>query len=95
VTLRIVAEHADTWHAWGDVETMTRKSAILDDWCAKVGRNPAEIERSTGLNAQTLRSAEDFVKAGVTHFTTAVSSADVDFGVVKELLQWRDTYNAG
>jgi len=95
VTLRIVAQHANTWHSWGDVETLTRKSAILDDWCAKVGRDPAEIERSTGLKAETLRTAEDFVKIGVTHFTMGVPAADADFGVVKELLTWRDTYNAG
>src|SRR3954470_2291248 len=28
-TLRLVAEHATIWHAFGDVETMTRKSGIL------------------------------------------------------------------
>jgi alkanesulfonate monooxygenase SsuD/methylene tetrahydromethanopterin reductase-like flavin-dependent oxidoreductase (luciferase family) len=47
VTLRIVAEHADIWHAFGDPGTLTRKSQVLDDWCARVGRNPAEIQRST------------------------------------------------
>lgn len=95
VTLRIVAKHADTWHGWGDVETISRKSGILDDWCAKVGRDPAEIERSTGIDAGSIGSVDDFVKNGITHFTTGVSSSDLDFGVAKELLQWRDTYNAG
>lgn len=94
VTLRIVAKHADTWHAWGDVETMERKSRILEEWCAKVGRDPAEIERSTGLNANHLGDAEKYVNIGVTHFTMGVSSADQDFGALKELLQWRDQYNA-
>src|SRR5688572_31114610 len=45
VTLRIVAEHAHIWNGFGDPERAARKSGILDDWCEKVGRNPAEIER--------------------------------------------------
>ena len=47
VTLRIVAEHADVWHTFGDPETLAHKSQVLDDWCAKVGRDPGEIQRST------------------------------------------------
>ena len=35
VTLRIVAEHADVWHAFGDPATMKHKSDVLDDWCAR------------------------------------------------------------
>jgi len=91
VTLRIVARHADVWHSHGDVETMARKSAILDEWCAKVDRNPAEIERSTGVNADTLHLPEEHVKHGVTHFTIGISGPDYDFGPLKELLQWRDS----
>ena len=30
-TLRVVAEHADVWHSFGDVDTLARKSAILDE----------------------------------------------------------------
>ncbi len=95
VTLRIVAQHADTWHSHGDVETIARKSAILDEWCAKVDRNPAEIERSTGISAETLSTAEEHVKNGVTHFTIGTSGPDYDFGPLKELLQWRDSRSAG
>src|SRR3712207_3756224 len=46
VTLRIVAEHAHIWNGFGNPERAARKSRILDEWCEKVGRNPAEIERS-------------------------------------------------
>ena len=41
VTLRLVAEHADIWHGFGDVETIRRLGGVLDGWCAKVGRDPA------------------------------------------------------
>jgi probable F420-dependent oxidoreductase len=94
VTLRLVAEHADTWHAWGDVETMAHKSQVLEDWCAKVGREPSEIERSTGINPMALDMAEQHIANGVTHFTTSASGPDYDLGPVKELLQWRDKVNA-
>lgn len=45
-TLRIVAEQADIWHAFGDAETIAHKHRVLDDWCARVGRDPLSIERS-------------------------------------------------
>ncbi len=45
-TLRLVARHADIWHSFGDAETLARKRAVLDQHCADVGRDPAEIERS-------------------------------------------------
>ena len=46
VTLRIVAQYADEWNVWGDVERLKQKMAILDQHCATVGRDPAAIERS-------------------------------------------------
>jgi len=47
-TLRLVAEHATIWHGFGDVDTLAHKNRVLDDWCAELGRDPGEIERSTG-----------------------------------------------
>ena len=91
VTLRIVANHADTWHVHGDPETASHKASVLDDWCAKVGRDPNEIERSVGLNKDTLDTAEDFVNRGFTHFTIGISGPDFDMGPLRELVQWRDS----
>jgi alkanesulfonate monooxygenase SsuD/methylene tetrahydromethanopterin reductase-like flavin-dependent oxidoreductase (luciferase family) len=47
-TLRIVAEHADIWNCPTrvSVDEFRRKSAILDEHCVAVGRDPAEIVRS-------------------------------------------------
>lgn len=45
-TLRIAARFANEWNVWGTPELLRRKSAILDQHCADVGRNPAEIGRS-------------------------------------------------
>lgn len=46
--LRIVAEHADIWNCptRGDLDEFRRKSAVLDEHCAAIGRDPASIIRS-------------------------------------------------
>ena len=38
-TLRLVAEHADQWHSFADLEVLRRKSGILAEHCAAVGRD--------------------------------------------------------
>jgi len=46
-TLRIAAEHAQEWNAWSTPDVFAHKSAVLDRHCADVGRDPAEVRRST------------------------------------------------
>ena len=49
-TLRVVAEHADVWNIpGGDLEDVVRRSALLDRYCAEIGRDPASITRSIHL----------------------------------------------
>ncbi|HEV3103390.1 MAG TPA: TIGR03560 family F420-dependent LLM class oxidoreductase [Candidatus Dormibacteraeota bacterium] len=46
-TLRLVARHADVWNiAGGDPERVKELTAMLDEACGAVGRNPSEIRRS-------------------------------------------------
>lgn len=45
-TLRIAARYANEWNVWGTPEVLRHKGAILDQHCAEIGRNPAEIARS-------------------------------------------------
>jgi len=45
-TLRIVAKHANEWNVWGDPDTLRHKNAVLDQHCADVRRDPADIQRS-------------------------------------------------
>jgi len=90
VTLRLVAEHADVWHAFGTPEDMARKSAILDEWCHKVGRDPRAIERSGGISAETLAKADEYVAKGITHLIMGINGPNYDLGAVRELIQWRD-----
>jgi F420-dependent oxidoreductase-like protein len=49
VTLRIAAEHADHWNVWGGPATLARKGAILDEHCARAGRDPKQILRSANM----------------------------------------------
>ncbi len=50
VTLRLVAQHAQLWHTFADPETYRHKSEVLAEHCAKVGRDPAEIQRVIGTS---------------------------------------------
>ncbi len=93
VTLRIVAEHADVWHTFGDLETISRKSAILDEWGAKVGRDASTIDRSIGVKPAQIDEANDFRALGVTEFTLGVTGPDLDLEPVKPWLAWRDAVN--
>jgi probable F420-dependent oxidoreductase len=90
-TLRVVAEHADAWHSFGDLDTLTRKSAILDEHGAAVGRDTAAlVERSVGVSAPPEDVAAPLVQAGVTLFTVGVSGPDYDLSLVERWTTWRD-----
>jgi len=91
VTLKLVAKYADIWHAWMDLEAAEHKANVLADWCAKVGRDPNEIERSTGVSAKTQKDLDAYIALGVTHFTVSVTGPEFDFGLARELVQWRDS----
>ncbi|MGY6019986.1 LLM class flavin-dependent oxidoreductase [Streptomyces spinosirectus] len=59
-TLRVAAEHADLWNIpGGDIDDVVRRSALLDRYCAEIGRDPATITRSVHL-------AVDYDRAGPT-----------------------------
>jgi len=52
--LRIVAKYADLWNAWGVPSLIAHKSAVLDRFCAELGRDPRAIDRT----AQALVSVD-------------------------------------
>ena len=93
VTLRIVAENADIWHGFGDEETYAHKNGVLDEWCAKVGRDPAEIERSVGVNPAHIDKADSLHAAGAIEFTLGLNGPDYDMAPVHDWLAWRDSKN--
>jgi probable F420-dependent oxidoreductase len=97
VTLRLVAQHADIWNGFGDPEEAGRLSRVLDDWCARVGRDPATIERSILFSeAERVALADDYLRNGITHLIFEFAAPPYDFTPVEQLLAWRDSirYNA-
>jgi probable F420-dependent oxidoreductase len=95
VTLRIVAEHADIWHSFGDLETFEHKSAILDEHCRKAGRDPSEIERSVGAPAGNLdrTTLDRYVELGATFFTAGCGGPDWNLDGLRKLIAYRDGLN--
>ncbi len=67
VTLRLVAEHADAWNTFGPPENWAKKNRLLDEWCAEVGRDPRDIERTVAIDATDVDQVEDYVAIGVQH----------------------------
>jgi probable F420-dependent oxidoreductase len=91
-TLRIVAEHAQMWHAFGDVDRYRHKVAVLEKHCAAIGRDPSEIAHVWGVPAEEPSVAEGLRDAGVTHFTMGIGGDGhgYDLGPLRELISWRD-----
>ena len=100
VTLRLVAEHADIWHAYGDLKTLEQKRKVLDNWCASVGRDPAEIECGIIVDKDDLarflaEDVADHVSLGFTQFALLVDVRDWGpGGPIPDWLAWRDEQNA-
>jgi probable F420-dependent oxidoreductase len=93
VTLRIVAQHADAWHTGGTPEDWARKSGILDEWCQKVGRDPATIERCCAARPEQFDVLDDYVKAGASQLVYGWDTP-WDTKELEQLLAWRDKSNA-
>lgn len=88
---------------------ITRKHAVLRQWCEKVDRNPDQIELSAGVAFTPGRqpeqaddypgNAQQLYDVGVRLLTTGIEANDEAWpdGVakVRSLLAWRDQVNAG
>ncbi|MFR9775573.1 LLM class flavin-dependent oxidoreductase [Micromonospora sp. MS34] len=94
--LRVVAEHADLWNIAGDdIDAATHRGALLDRYCAEIGRDPASIIRSihlpvsydgSGITRDAIGRAID---AGFQHIVLGLPApypADVARWVTDELI---------
>lgn len=55
VTLKLVAKYADMNNVGGGIANVRRKEEVLLGHCERVGRDPAEIERTTGVGTVFIR----------------------------------------
>ncbi|MFE0027019.1 LLM class F420-dependent oxidoreductase [Amycolatopsis sp. NPDC059021] len=92
-TLRLVAKHADIWHGFGDPEIVERKVGILDQHCAAIDRDPAEIERSVGVKGTPDELGPRLRDLGVSLFTVDANGPDYDLDTLKSWIAWRDKQN--
>ncbi len=79
-TLRITARYADVWNAaGGSPEEVAEVSAVLDERCAEIGRDPAQIRRSVQLrvteaNDQLLDLTQSYRAVGITEIVLILHS---------------------
>ena len=100
-TLRLVAEHADAWHAAFPSRPSELEPAVaaLRGWCAEVGRDPADIEWSVGIEPDDLdrfldEDAATYLDMGFTQFTLGFDGPGYDVAAGRRMLAWRDATNA-
>ncbi|WP_059008410.1 LLM class flavin-dependent oxidoreductase [Streptomyces specialis] len=82
--LRVVAQHADIWNISGpphnDVSVIRDRMRVLDEHCAAIGRDPAEITRSVQTHvsypdpASTRALVLELIDAGVTHIVLSLKT---------------------
>jgi alkanesulfonate monooxygenase SsuD/methylene tetrahydromethanopterin reductase-like flavin-dependent oxidoreductase (luciferase family) len=85
-TLRVVAEQADLWNIpGGDIDDVIARSALLDRYCAEIGRDPATIVRSIHLPV-------DYDRPGSTR--DAIGAA-IDAGIGHVILGLPSPYPTG
>ncbi|GAB4589807.1 LLM class F420-dependent oxidoreductase [Nocardia sp. IFM 10818] len=87
-TLRLVAQYADIWHSFADLEVLRRKTGILAEHCAEVGADAAAIEKSVSWPGPEQAAA--YVEQGVSLFTIGSSGPKYDLSGVEEAIRWRD-----
>ena len=100
-TLRLVAEHADAWHAAfpSRVDELQPKVEALLRWCEQAGRDPRAIEWGLGVEPDDLdrfldEDADAYRALGFTQFTLGFEGPDWDVAAGERWLRWRDERNA-
>ena len=104
-TLQVVAQHADLWNIpGGDIDDVVRRSALLDRYCADIGRDPATITRSIHLPVSYTRpgatkdAIAEAVDAGFGHIVLGLPDpypAHVARWVADELIATSSVPNNG
>ena len=69
----VVARHADEWNMWGLADVIAERSAVLDQRCEAIGRDPKEIKRS----AQALVLLTDDPTKAATFLESTGGRADI------------------
>ncbi len=91
VTLKLVARYADMNNVGGGVEAVRHKEQVLLGHCETVGRDPAEIERTTGIGTVFIRDdraeAERLFRAAFDRNRVAVPWKDQPVGTAEDVAE--------
>ncbi|PXW98516.1 LLM class F420-dependent oxidoreductase [Mycolicibacterium moriokaense] len=87
-TLRLVAQYADMWNGYGDAETIRAKNDVIDRWCAELGRDSREIERTAWIERAEPDLMRSLVDAGADHLILGLR-APYDLREVERLVAAR------
>ncbi|MBH5335079.1 LLM class F420-dependent oxidoreductase [Streptomyces pactum] len=97
-TLELVAREADwwNWYGWASADPVAEfreLNGVLDDWCARVGRDPGEVARTVMIDAAGLPLLAEYAAAGAAHVVLSLP-APYDMALVEELIERRDAIRA-
>ena len=90
VMLRLVAEHAQMWNTIASLEDFRHKSAVLDEHCRRLGRDPSEIERTANVTVRTEKEVAEWVDAGLQHLVLRLAHP-FDTRNLERVLRYRDS----
>ena len=85
VTLRLVAEYGDAWNTFGPPDTWAAKNAILTEWCERLGRDPAEVERTACVGYEDVDRFDAYADAGAEHLIMMLAHP-FDFTNIERLI---------
>jgi probable F420-dependent oxidoreductase len=88
VTLKLTAQYADAWNSFGPPAAFAHKNAVLDRWCAEVGRDPAAIERTVAIEPDDVDDLDAYLEAGATHLIV-MTGPPFDLAPLERLLARR------
>jgi probable F420-dependent oxidoreductase len=88
VTLRLVAELADMSNTGGAPDVVRHKNKVLDDWCARVGRDPSSVERTSNIPVDGVERMQEWVDAGAQRLQIQLDHP-FDLGPVEKALRLR------
>jgi probable F420-dependent oxidoreductase len=89
VTLKLTAQHADAWNTFGPPEHFAHKNAVLDRWCAEIGRDPEAIERTVAVQGSDVHDIGRYLDVGATHIIV-MAGAPFDLAPLEALIAQRD-----
>jgi probable F420-dependent oxidoreductase len=99
-TTRLVARHADAWHAAfpEHPDELEPAVAALRRWCDEIGRDPAAIEWGVGVEPDDIdrflaRDAATYLEMGFTQFTLGFNGPGWTVEAGRDFLAWRDERN--